>query len=108
MSIDGYFLSKLSAGVGCLVGLGDIRMRVEAAFTAMITIRPEQFSNPEIGDRYRELFDRCTSRAAEIDGEGTIRATLRHMSDEDVSEVAHKIFELHNWLLSERAPAALM
>ncbi|GAJ96193.1 hypothetical protein [Rhizobium rhizogenes] len=108
MSIDGYYLSKLSAAVGCLVGLGDIRMRVEYAFASMTTIKSEEFSNEEIGDRYQELYDRCTSHAAENDGEGTIRATLRHMSDEDVSDIAHKIFELHNWLLYERAPQALM
>ncbi|MDL2409961.1 hypothetical protein PY650_30965 [Rhizobium calliandrae] len=108
MSIDGYYLSKLSAAVGCLVGLGDIRTRVEYAFVAMIAVKPEEFSNPEMGDRYKELFDHCTSHAAENEGEGALRATLRHMSDEDVSDVAHKIFELHNWLLSERAPDATM
>ena len=108
MSIDGYYLSTLSAAVGCLVGLGDIRTRVEYAFASMTTIKSAEFSNEEIGDRYQELYDRCTSHAAEIDGEGTLRATLRHMSDEEVADVADKIFELHHWLLYERAPHALM
>ncbi len=108
MSIDGYYLSKLSAAVGCLVGLGDIRTRVEYAFASMTTIKSEEFSNEEMGDRYQELFDRCTSHPAENEGEGTLKATLRHMTDEEVADVADKIFELYNWLLSERAPNVLL
>lgn len=94
MTQDGYFREKLSAGVSCLVGLGDIRQRIANAFFAMPTVTEQGFSDPELGRRYAEVYNRVTAKDATGD-EGKINATLKDMSDDEASEIAHEIFEIH-------------
>ncbi|WP_105418541.1 hypothetical protein [Neorhizobium sp. T25_27] len=94
MSQDGYFREKLSAGVSCLVGLGSIKDRLANAFISMITVSPGGFSDPEMGNRYAEIYARVTAQDA-VSDEGKIMATLGSISDEEAAEIAHDVFELH-------------
>ncbi|MBY5399756.1 hypothetical protein HFN01_33730 [Rhizobium leguminosarum] len=100
MSIKGYHREKFAAAVSSLVGLGDIRGRVESAFVSLVTVNPDQMVSGA-GEKYKSLYAKVTSRQEESEGEGTIRSTLRHMTDEDVSDVAEEILDIHNQLLRE-------
>ncbi|MCM2435361.1 hypothetical protein [Agrobacterium rosae] len=100
MSTDGYFREKLGNGVGCLVGLGDIKSRVRNAFFAMPTVSPQGFSNPELGAAWSDIYARITRETA-VATEGTINATLEKMTDEDAAEIARDLVELYSKLLRE-------
>ncbi|MEH7879861.1 hypothetical protein V7799_20665 [Rhizobium laguerreae] len=104
MSIKGYHREKFAAAVSNLVGLGDIRVRVEHAFVSLVTVNPKQMVG-ETAEKYQSVYAKVTSRQEEFQGEGTIRSTMRHMTDEDVSDVAEEIREIHNQLLREFSAA---
>ncbi|MBB3525385.1 hypothetical protein [Rhizobium sp. BK456] len=100
MSIDGYHREKFASAVSNLVGLGEIRDRVERAFVSLITVNPEKMTG-EAGRKYQALHAKVTSQEEVTEGEGKIRSTLRQMSDEDVSDVAEELLEIHNQLLRD-------
>ncbi|MBB3313108.1 prephenate dehydratase [Rhizobium sp. BK196] len=100
MSIEGYHREKFASAVSNLVGLGDIRTRVEHAFVSLVTVDPTKMIG-ETGKKYQALHAKVTSRPEEAEGEGTIRSTLHHMTEEDVSGVAEEILEIHNQLLRD-------
>ncbi|MBB3315091.1 hypothetical protein FHT77_000933 [Rhizobium sp. BK181] len=97
--IDGYHREKFSSAVDCLVGLGDIRQRVEAAFVALATVKIPELLEDVRAD-YDALHKTVTAKPAQIAGEGTIRSTLRQMTDEEVADVSGRILEIHNALLA--------
>lgn len=98
MSEDSYYREKFSNGVRCLVGLGDIRERVLSAMIAMITVRPEGFSDPDLAKRFGALLAEINSKPAVAD-EGTMKATLSEMSDSDAAKLASEIFSIHYGLM---------
>jgi hypothetical protein len=71
----------------------------------MATIRPEEFTNDKLGSEYQKLHERCTSHTRENFGEGSIEATLRHMTD-DVAQ--KKIIEIYTQLIVDRSPDILI
>ncbi len=93
MNTDGYVREKLSSGVSCLVGAGDIRSRLLSAFISMTTISSAQFSDELLGARFDDLYSRVTTKQAQGD-EGKIHATLSGMTDDEASEIAHELFEI--------------
>jgi len=97
--MDGYVREKLGAGVSCLIGLGDIKTRLEHALISMITIDASNFSDPALGARYGALYTRATSVNAQIQGEGSIRATLRSLTEEEVGDLAEELLSIHNEML---------
>ncbi|NSZ19321.1 hypothetical protein [Agrobacterium vitis] len=100
MSVDGYFREKLGNGVGCLVGVGDIRSRLQNAFFSMTTVSSGGFSNPDLGAAWDEIFATVTKQPA-LGDEGTIVATLRTMSEDELAQVARDLLYLYERLLRE-------
>ena len=97
--IDGYHREKFASAVDCLVGLGDVRQRVEAALVSLITVKIPELRE-EVRANYEDLYHTVTATPAQIEGEGSIRASLRNMPDEQVADVASRILDIHNTLLA--------
>lgn len=105
--LDNYHREKFGNAVHTLAeSLGDIRSRVLNATIALITVNPGQFSDKVLGDKYAALFARMSSKQEKVPGEGTIQATLREMSDEDVVACAREIVDIHNEMLYQAKPVA--
>ncbi|WP_425647913.1 hypothetical protein [Agrobacterium leguminum] len=100
MGTDSYVREKLSAGVSCLVGLGDIRSRVANAFFSMTTIQGKHFSNNALGKQFDDVYSKVTAVPAKGD-EGTINATLATMSEEEASDIANKLLEIFSEMLRD-------
>jgi hypothetical protein len=81
-----------------LVGPSDIKKRLESAALAVIAVQPD-----DIPSEFRELFEEIkrafTQRDAEVEGEGQIHASIRHMSETEADELAERIFHLYAYLL---------
>ncbi|TYR32091.1 hypothetical protein FY036_13485 [Mesorhizobium microcysteis] len=99
MSIEGYHREKFGNAVSCLVSSSDIRTRLLNAFIAMITVNSADFTDTELGARYRDVFERATARPETYKGEGTLQATIGKMTDEEAEKIADEILSIHNELL---------
>lgn len=99
MPADRYIREKLSSALDSLITNRDIRSRVEGAFLSLIAVNDDDFSDPANRQRYRKLLALVTARDEDHQGEGRIRATLRHMTDEEAAGVAKEIKEIHDHLL---------
>lgn len=99
MSIDSYHREKFNSAIYCLASPESMNRRLFTAFLSMVTVDPEQFTDPELGGRYRELLTRVNSAPEEFEGQGTLQATLNTMSDEKMYDVAKEIISIHNELM---------
>lgn len=104
MATDGYHREKFSSAISCLASSADLRTRLEHAFTSLITVRSENFSDEALGGRYGELYERVTAKDAQVEGEGKIRSTLRQMSDDDAERVAQELLDINTQLLLQANP----
>jgi len=104
MATDGYHREKFSSAISCLVSSADLRTRLEHAFTSLVTVRPENFSDEALGTRFAELYERVTAKDAQVEHEGKIRSTLRQMSDDEAERVAQEIVDINTQLLLQANP----
>ncbi|WP_457661864.1 hypothetical protein [Sinorhizobium medicae] len=104
MATDGYHREKFSSAISCLISNADLRTRLEHAFVSLVTVRPENFGDKDLGLRFARLYDRVTAKGAQSEGEGKIRSTLRQMSDEEAEEVAQEILDINTKLLLQANP----
>lgn len=93
----GYAREKLYlAASGLANGMGSIHERLEnAAITLSILSNPKSSLPRRMREAFDKLWDQLTSRDAEKPGEGTIQATIRHLSPEDAAKCADRIVELY-------------
>ncbi len=93
MSIE-YVREKLWQAVDTLVGSGSIRQRLEDAAIYLIRLKPAEIPARE-RDRFVEVMDTLTGHPAEQPGEGSIRASVRKLPDEEASALSRKILSIY-------------
>jgi hypothetical protein len=95
-----YALEKLYlASLSLASGLGDVNDRLEMAATGLSVLRPESDIPDEFRGEFNSIWQAMTNKKAEIEGEGTIHATIRQMDPEDAKRLADRIFHLYVHLL---------
>ena len=102
-----YADEKLTAAVHTLA-TGDyaLRQRLEHAWIgALVRLDADRhFPEGEIRDRWRELRSMVEIVSAEeAAGEGTLVASLRRLSDDDLRRMAERIVELYEWAVIDSA-----
>jgi hypothetical protein len=103
MGVDYVWLVLFDA-MGCLVGDGDIRQRLEDAMDHLLKLQPtaEDFKNQESRDRFTNLRTALTAVPG-IAGEGSLAATIKTLSTHDAERWAREILELFVALTREKA-----
>jgi len=89
-----YTWEKLGQATHALVsGEGDIKTRLEAAAISLSPLSeslvPEQFR-----EEYNAIWAELTNREA-LEGEGTIKATIRELTPHECSKLATRIFNFY-------------
>jgi hypothetical protein len=98
MSKD-YAIEKFYVAILSLIGMGDIRERLESAALTLSTLRPGDDFPTSLRERFKSLWSDLTREEAQIEGEGRIRATIRKIEPEDAAKIAEQIFDLYFDLL---------
>lgn len=95
MSRD-YAREKLHLATIALVsGERDLKDRLEAAALTIHSIRPKDDLPEDLSSEFESLWNDLTFHPAEIEGEGTIQATIRTMTLLEARETAERIFGLY-------------
>jgi predicted DNA-binding protein len=94
-AIEKFYLAVLSL----IGGIGGIRERLESAALALHTLSAGRDFPESLRERYASLWHALTREEAEIEGEGTIHATIRQMEPLDAAKIAEQIFDLYFALL---------
>lgn len=68
--------------------------RLESAALALIDLHPEEFPS-ELRDAFLSIDRDLTKHAAENEGEGSIKATLRKMSNDEASDIARRMADVY-------------
>jgi hypothetical protein len=89
-----YVREKLWQAIDTLVGGGSIRERLEDAATYLIRLKPGEIPAHE-RDNFVEVMEALTAHPAETPGEGSIRASVRKLTDEEVSALGRKILSIY-------------
>ncbi|MGA2256751.1 MAG: hypothetical protein ABSG53_19045 [Thermoguttaceae bacterium] len=93
-----YVFEKIYQALECLAtGVGRIQERLEEAFRYLVAAQPAELSDVELRHMLAGIKDDLTFDEP-TGAEGRLKATLRHLSDEDASKIASHILELHNRL----------
>ncbi len=79
-------------------GEGEINERLELAALALSVLSPQDVP-AEHRDEHNSIHAALTRCEAEVEGEGTIHATIRQMPAKEASEIAERIFSLYAHLL---------
>ncbi|NRP21569.1 hypothetical protein LPJGGPFB_04828 [Ensifer adhaerens] len=69
----------------------DIGTRLQHTFNTLTNVRPDGFSDRDLGDRYERLFARLTDKEAETEEDGATTLTLPAMSEQEAADAAHEI-----------------
>jgi predicted DNA-binding protein len=94
-TVEKFYLAVLSL----IGGTGGIRERLESAAIAVHVLSAGRDFPESLRERYASLWDALTREEAEIEGEGTIHATIRQMDPDDAAKLAEQIFDLYFALL---------
>lgn len=94
-TIEKFYLATLNL----VNGVGGIRERLESAAIALVVLSADRDFPEEMRDRFASLWDALTREEAQIEGEGTIHATIRQMDVHDAAKLAEQIFDLYFALL---------
>jgi hypothetical protein len=89
-----YAVEKYGVAVSALVGAPDIRSRLYAAYKSIGPLSPRQMPEHLRGE-HKALKEALTWVPVDEAGEGTLRATLRAMDDDEADRLAKKFFELY-------------
>ena len=95
----GYISEKLTTAVnGMATSASPIQKRLEYAAICCITIshgeHDKSFPDPELAQRWRAWWASITTQEASGD-EGTIKATLKTMTDHEAEKVAEELFSIY-------------
>lgn len=92
-----YTWEKLHLAVVSLVGKGDIKERVYGAWLASdaLDAEPEDFPDAGERERWNNLSERLSSAPAK-GNEGTVKATIATMSDDDLQSAAEEFLSLYD------------
>jgi hypothetical protein len=90
-----YAVEKLGVAVYALVGTGEIQDRLYEACKSILPLQPRDLPEHLRGE-FTELKQALTWIPPEQEGEGTLLATLRAMSDEEADRLAKKFYELYD------------
>jgi hypothetical protein len=91
-----YERQKLGQGVHSLaVGTGSIQERVINAYVAMHTIFSHGMKKPERQERLDQIYEKLTAHEPDGD-EGSVRATVSRMTNDEASELAGEIADLYS------------
>ena len=94
-----YVSEKLSTAVNALAtSAAPIQTRLEYAAMSCHTLanmHERSFPTDELRDRWVAWWASITSKPARDNQEGTIRATLSQMSDQEASDVAEELFNIY-------------
>src|SRR5438045_507217 len=94
-----YDQEKLYMAMLCLIRDGPLRERLaDAAVSALMRLKPEDFSNDEHLKAWQQIMDDLTW-APSANDDGRIAATIRCMLDEDARKVAEAILSLYHNVL---------
>lgn len=104
MSLDSYHREKFSNAMYSLATHLPLNQRLIHAFTELVMVQPENFSNQELGEKYRTLYAQVTAAKEQYEGQGTLQATLFNMNEDELNEVARIVVEINNQLLWEAVP----
>lgn len=104
MSMDSYHREKFSNAMYSLATDLPLNERLVNAFTSLITVQPENFSDHELGEEYRTLYTKVTASEEQYPGQGSLQATLFSMNNDELNEVSRKIVEINNQLLWDAVP----
>ncbi len=104
MSLDSYHREKFSNAMYSLATHLPLDQRLVHAFTELIMVQPENFSDQELGEKYRILYAQVTAAEEQYEGQGTLQATLLNMNDEELNEVSRTVVEISNQLLWDAIP----
>ena len=78
---------------GMASSAADLRSRLMDAFGAVL-FEADDFHDGDLGARYQELRKRLSSAPDPGGHDGTLTATIRGMSDQDVREAAQELVEI--------------
>ncbi len=87
-------IAQLYLAVSELVGHGDLRQRLEAAYAPHLANLRGRHMPEELQEEYENLRSAFTWVPVERPGEGTLLSTLRAMPEEERERVAKKVLEL--------------
>lgn len=94
MLMYAYPLEKFYSAVHALATMeSDVRDRIYSAYTAFSPLRESDIPE-DIRDDYRFIMSKLTTHKAEEPGEGSVKASLRHMDDDTAGKVAGRIVEV--------------
>lgn len=90
------------ATLGLAIGEGAINERLENAAIGLSGIRPDSELPEDVVPDFEQLLRELTTCPAEIEGEGTIHATVRQLDPYDARNLAERIFEMYFRVLGVR------
>jgi|SRR5580692_4048402 hypothetical protein len=95
-----YAIEKLYDATLSLIGEGDIHERLESAALTLVSrmLRANDFPT-DLGKEYDAIHEALTSRVAEVEGEGSIHATIRNLTPHEAAKISERIFSLYVNLL---------
>lgn len=88
-----YAAEKLYAGLGSLVGSGDVRDRLNSAGLNILHLQSSDFPT-DVQEEWANIRHALTWLPVDYEGEGTLRATTRAMTEEEASSLADRILNL--------------
>jgi len=89
-----YVREKFWQAIRVLVSGGSIQHRLEHAAIALHVLQPEDIPARQ-RDEFVEVWDTLTKHDPEIQGEGSIRASIRKLSEDEASDIGRKIFDMY-------------
>jgi hypothetical protein len=93
VSID-YVREKLWQALDVLVGAEPIQDRLAYAADALTRLKPSDIPDEERED-FHAVMHALTKYPAEREGEGSIHASVRKLTDEEGAELARKILSIY-------------
>lgn len=96
-----YALEKLyMASLSLAAATGDIKERLERAATGLTVVEIDKNALlPKLQDEFDSIMGDVSRTPAQSASEGSIRATIREMTDEEAYNLAGRIFHLYIHLL---------
>ena len=89
-----YHREKVGAAIHCLAGSAlPIQKRLEYAWTAMHTLTNHKFADPELQEKFDDIYERLTADKTDAQ-EGYVPKTTRNLSDDDAAAIADLIVDL--------------
>jgi hypothetical protein len=98
-----YAIEKYGDAVSQLAtGRARIKERVHGAYLAIHLVRPEENLPPKLRAAHAWIWEQMTGRPAEREGEGSIKAAVRRMSEGEAAEIADRILHVYREVLKFR------